>query len=512
MSQELLWDVTHGGPLCVSDANWHYVWGLKDALAVVTGIKRVACTTPSALLCCWRHETLRVFGDRLTCTADVAALTASVDEILRRNTAVIAGASVLVGVDALEDYLLSVCCMSLSDFFRTLDPANEGQVSRDVLASALGRLPAAAGNEAEGSGGGGNAFAGVEGVRNTGRLLGSLPDVFGLADLKALRQHPAWADPTASSPGDTEAPLGRRDMPPFYVDFIDPAADDHLAATTRAGAQGTGGHCKGECKPCWRLSDLHEQVLLHAQALTPIVWAGAARPQCVVTHEFLRHLVRALRVLNIPGAHAILVAEPGAGAREVASLAAHIAHCELHDVAAGSEQAFNGDLRALFRVAGCQNVRVAAITDGHALSHGVLERLNGLLVTGQVFDLFGRDERAALLEGLADSLASDGRPGLSAAALFTERVRHNLHFVLLFNDFGVGLRTAAEHFPSLITACYVDRYSEASPAVLTDWAATYLRHHSVLPAELPLSVHVNVAQSLIAVRACACLRSPAATG
>jgi len=397
MSQELLWDVTHGGPLCVSDANWHYLWGLKDALAVVTGIERVACTTPSALLCCWRHETLRVFGDRLTCTADVAALTASVNEILRRNTAVIAGASVLVGVDALEDYLLSVCCMSLSDFFRTLDPANEGQVSRNVLASALGRLPAAAGNEAEGSGGGGNAFAGVEGVRNTGRLLGSLPDVFGLADLKALRQHPAWADPTASSPGDTEAPLGRRDMPPFYVDFIDPAADDHLAATTRAGAQGTSGHCKGECKPCWRLSDLHEQVLLHAQALTPSVWAGGARPQCVVTHEFLRHLVRALRVLNIPGAHAILVAEPGAGAREVASLAAHIAHCELHIVAAGSEQAFNGELRALFRVAGCQNARVAAIMDGHALSHGVLERLNGLLVTGQVFDLFGRDERAALL-------------------------------------------------------------------------------------------------------------------
>ena len=121
------------------------------------------------------------------------------------------------------------------------------------------------------------------------------------------------------------------------------------------------------------------------------------------------------------------------------------------------------DVAQLFRKTGQQGVGVTWIfTESHIKHEEFLEIVNSILMSGEVNNLFPKDELNLMVADLRSDMAKQ-RPDLvdntdNLIQYFTERVRQNLHLVLCMSPMNPKFSIRARRFPGMINGTMIDYF------------------------------------------------------
>ena len=137
------------------------------------------------------------------------------------------------------------------------------------------------------------------------------------------------------------------------------------------------------------------------------------------------------------------------------------------------------DFKPLYRRAGVQGKgAVFLMTDKEVKEESFLEYINIFLNTGELPNLFPRDELDAIIGECREkyqTLYKGSEPTVEMLwSFFIERVRSNLHLSLCFSPVGVKFSTRAQQFPGLINGA---RQQSTRPFLSNPSRARHLPTH-----------------------------------
>lgn len=187
----------------------------------------------------------------------------------------------------------------------------------------------------------------------------------------------------------------------------------------------------------------------------------------VLFEDAMKHIVRISRIIRTSRGNALLVGVGGSGKQSLTKLSAFIAKSQVFQIAISKSYNTSNlmeDLKVMYKVTGAQGKSLTFIfTDNEIKEEGFLGFINNILTSGEITNLFQKDEII--------SISSDLRPALKKARpwvtdtienlwqFFIDRVKANLHVVLCFSPVGDKFRNRALKFPGLISGCTMDWFT-----------------------------------------------------
>jgi len=175
--------------------------------------------------------------------------------------------------------------------------------------------------------------------------------------------------------------------------------------------------------------------------------------------DAIDHLSRIIRILRTPRGNALLIGVGGSGRQSLTRLAAYIRGYEATQIELTrnyKEPQFKDDLKKLLKKAGAKNTPTVFIfSDTQIVKETFLEDINNILNTGEVPNLWAREDLEEINNEVRQAAKEAGRPEYQH---FVSCVRENLHIVLAFSPVGSKLRERCLQFPSIINCCTIDWY------------------------------------------------------
>ena len=224
---------------------------------------------------------------------------------------------------------------------------------------------------------------------------------------------------------------------------------------------------------------------------------GYSAMDLVLFKDALMHVCRIHRVLMQPRGNALLVGVGGSGRKSLARLATYVADLKCFTIEITKNYRiteFREDLKVLFKQAGVADKPTVFLFDEtQIVVETFLEDVNNVLTSGEVPNLFTKDEIAGVCEDVRNDAKKAGAGEMQDElyAFFLSRVIKNLHIVLCMSPIGEGFRERCRMFPGLVNCCTIDWF--------TEWPADALQEVASKQMEEEQGMDETVKQALCTV-------------
>ncbi|GFR44543.1 hypothetical protein Agub_g5814 [Astrephomene gubernaculifera] len=205
-----------------------------------------------------------------------------------------------------------------------------------------------------------------------------------------------------------------------------------------------------------------------------------ARMDLVLFLFAAEHICRISRIIKQPYGNALLVGVGGSGRQSLTRIATFMADYKLFTIEISKSYTVNewrDDLKRVLRQAGgAAQPTVFLFSDTQLKDESFLEDINNILNTGEVPNLFPKDELVSIMEQVTPRAKRAGKPLTPASlyAFFVDSCRANLHLVLAMSPVGGAFRERLRKFPSLVNCTTIDWFSVWPSDALKSVASKFL--------------------------------------
>ncbi|CAM6118761.1 unnamed protein product [Calypogeia fissa] len=203
----------------------------------------------------------------------------------------------------------------------------------------------------------------------------------------------------------------------------------------------------------------------------------------VLFKDAMEHICRIHRVLLQPRGHLLLVGVGGSGRKSLTKLASFVADMKVFSIQITNNYLspqFHDDLKLLFTQAGMGEHKVPTVflfDDTQIVQENFLEDINNILSSGEVPNLFNKDDLTAIYDGIRPiaKKAGAGETDEDLFLYFIERVRECLHVVLCLSPVSQQFQKRLQMFPGLVNCTTIDWFLDWPEDALAEVAVRLMQ-------------------------------------